>query len=409
MSSNIKENNGNQTSLDPILRLLGLFGIWVANIGCNIFVSHRFYPSKGSGSNNHMNLSHFYFGQILGAFGLALCFWGFFQIYPFENSWRPFVATVMIYFLGTGFIGKFLRGFLEIHVESPDSLKDINVYSIEVGFNFVTFWVALCADLLPSYEALAVVYVAISLASLTLWCADITLGIHSGRIIGMKGWCFSLAHFTWRLLSFLVRLSLLILLVSPPTFFRDLQQQKCLVGVFLLSGVVDLYGVSGEVKTDIYRIDSQRTWMQFSRMTIYNIICFLLVEYRAVWLLFLMSPSVFMAAVHSTPIKLCLQILSVLNTIALLSHMLVKRHSEEYERKARDERRMEVSSSISSSVRSVDHGERSDYTLVAGREVEAGVEMAPSALVPVAEACDLVGQVEGEVESFNVAQVLNVV
>ena len=345
--NNASNNFGEYKTAHPLLTALALFTVWAATVLSNIMILKFFYNADGKmrafdrpifSENFALQVLKFvvtsliYTVLLLGTrkviFSMAneilysTKFGYYYLPNPAEHFWQALTAFYL-YLIPTILCVHCMYGIAQKESVVPYSLKFLNSMMVLFGYLCFVGWSISCIiATLPSYNAIPMIYLAISLISLSQWFGEST----SFKLTAYQ-WLISFMSFLKQLMIFLTRLSQVVLVFLPLDGFGAVEIHLIYLVLLFLFGNNDLFG-------NLFRCGSccsrdppppQRTWAQFFCAGFLQIIHLLLMAYRTVWVFILVVPGLHTAAMQFSPGRLSLQILSIWNLLAFVADMLHQR------------------------------------------------------------------------------------
>eukprot|EP01036_Dinobryon_divergens_P023666 gene23666-32039_t len=346
----------------PLLTALTLFAVWAATVLSNIVTLKFFYNADGkmraydkpvSSENFALQVLKFvvttlmYTVLLLGTrrviFSIAnemLYSTTSGQYYlpnPAEHFWQALLAFYC-YLIPTTLCVHCIYGIAQKEGVIPYSLKFFNSMMVLFGYLCFIGWSLSCIVVtLPSYNAIPMIYLVISLISLSQWFGEST-----AFNLTAYQWFISFMGFLKQLMIFLTRLSQVVLVFLPLDGFGAVQKHLIYLVLLFLFGNNDLFGNLFRCGTCCNRdppTQQQRTWAQFFCSGFLQIIHLILTVYRTVWVFILVVPGLHTAAMQFSPGRLSLQIFSIWNLLAFVADMLHQRSvrlATEQERDAKE-------------------------------------------------------------------------
>ena len=256
---------------------------------------------------------------------------------PVEHFWQA-LTTYLFYFTPTVLILNSLMGLDQnVNAVVPYSLKFINSMMVLFGkislFGWSLAYIFAIVLNSPFYNAVPMVALLITLIELSVWCE-----ISSMLKLTPYQRLMSFLEFLKQVMIFLTRLSQVVLVFLPLDGFDAIQKHLIYLVLLFLFGNYDFIG-------SLFRCGSccrgeeepqQRTWIQFFRAGVFQIIHALLTVYRTIWVFILIVPGLHTTAMQYTPGRLALQIFSVWNLLVFLAEGLLMKMKAAAARRALD-------------------------------------------------------------------------
>ena len=410
---------GEEKTVHPLLTALELFVVWAATVLSNIMTLKFFFNADGKmrafgkavSSENFglrslkiLTVILFYIVLLFGTqnviFSIAkdmrysTKLANYYLPNPIDHFWQAVVALYI--FVTPSIFGiHCMNGIVQRESVVPYSLKFFNLMMIIFGYFCFIGWSVYCiCTTLPSYDVISMVYLTISLLSLSQWFGESTV-----LTLTMYEWFLSFMSLLQQLMIFLTRLSQVILVFLPLDGFGTVQKHLIYLLLLFLFGNNDLFGTlfrGGFCCSRDPPQEQQRTWTQFLCAGFRQLIHFLLAAYRTVWVFILIVPGLHTAAMQFSPGRLSLRIFSIWNLLVFVVDMLQKRSA----RLALEEENDFKAAAVESGYMPLSGGEGAAAGASSLSPGERDVEMcAPAAVVKYIEVDDENKQVVGNVTS----------